>query len=674
MNKISGDKIALLLLALLVLGGGTWFVLFDTEDDSDFESSSNPIHNDLGAKASRRQEKDTPQVTNAVLGQIVDSENLPLAGVEIRLGFSPPPGVSPDTDLPPALTTYSGADGRFKFEAQGYWVLKLTVQPPRQMPRQLNALLMPSEPMDFGRIIFSEGLALSGRVVDDETDEAIAGAQVRIGSRGATQSKPGQPIFHGGIDAERSREITSNAQGRFSASGLDRGRLSMSVTASGFAAAAIDDFAIDELDLEDFEFRLRIARPLRVVVRGKNGDPLAGAVVRITGVGYHASDKALQAINNQTRRTKSTGEASFGGLRRRRLRLRVQADGYRVPKDRMINADEVEVDVLMEEGGSVFGVVRAKESGAALEKVEIRANLQSFRNRRRQNLKVLRGLEASESFDLSPTPGSFGIAGVESSRLQLEFSAPGRVSGFIKIQGLKSGELRRLNVDLSLESRMTGRVMSHDYKVLPGAKVTAERIGSDDGSEEAALALLGGGLNSVDPALGHAKLRPARTIRVETDDAGNFELAGLSGGRYRLFATHPEQLSAPPQEYTVEIGKRVGDIELQTRPAGGVEGFVYSPQGKPLAGCEVLLKTTPPKDAASAFAAELLSRNLRRTWADAKGYFKMTGIAPGNYGLVANPPEFSFRDKKGAKLFERASTRLRIRPGALVSIELRLKN
>ena len=169
-----------------------------------------------------------------------------------------------------------------------------------------------------------------------------------------------------------------------------------------------------------------------------------------------------------------------------------------------------------------------------------------------------------------------------------------------------------------------------------------------------------GGLPLID-FLQHRLKERQPTVKMRRRQIGQ---GGVYRDRVAVVASRGPEHARPEGAHALQVRRPFGRryMGLEDGPEHRVGAYLF-------VEAEVLVE-----DADGALAQEILSETLRKTWTDAKGRFKMLGIAPGNYGLVANPAEFSFQKKPGAKLPQRASTSLRIRPGTECSDGAKIGN
>lgn len=128
-----------------------------------------------------------------------------------------------------------------------------------------------------------------------------------------------------------------------------------------------------------------------------------------------------------------------------------------------------------------------------------------------------------------------------------------------------------------------------------------------------------------------------RTVaNAVTADDGTFRLLAGTPGRYRLIVSRPSFLPAEYGELTnggegapiaLTVGERIAGLEIRLAPAAIISGVIEDAGG--LAASDVAVYAVPERAASSGPA--------RKVMTDGKGAFRVTGLAPGRYTLVADP-------------------------------------
>jgi len=171
------------------------------------------------------------------------------------------------------------------------------------------------------------------------------------------------------------------------------------------------------------------------------------------------------------------------------------------------------------------------------------------------------------------------------------------------------GDLDNFVVTLARQAGLDGRVvwpetgsapkLRVDLRALPGQSLTASPFGTFDS------------LN---------------TLRIEGIPAGEYALriSGLAGDRYvkRLRVGGMDFLPGQPQTVTIGTGSRMSlDLEV-AEPAASLEGIAVDRLGKATAAVQVLIWRAG-------------SPQARIVLADGHGEWRLTGLAPGDYRILA---------------------------------------
>ncbi|HEY2114153.1 MAG TPA: carboxypeptidase-like regulatory domain-containing protein, partial [Candidatus Angelobacter sp.] len=133
-----------------------------------------------------------------------------------------------------------------------------------------------------------------------------------------------------------------------------------------------------------------------------------------------------------------------------------------------------------------------------------------------------------------------------------------------------------------------------------------------------------------------------RQITAKTDEKGRFEITGLAPGTYYIQASHAGmsmkghalQFGVP---VTLEAGKSQ-TLTLTMLPTGVISGQILNEDGEPMPQVSV---------AAMRYGYTITGRHLAQAAnasSDDKGQFRLFGLQPGSYLIVAHPGEGTFED------------------------------
>ncbi len=656
----------------LVLGGilgalSLWLFMWQQDDEADLEDHGIVVGNDAGETRRTGNERELLAKVGVIRGSLVDSRGEPVAG-KLLFKISPPPGARGTLVQSRQEELLIGPDGKFTSSPLGYSLIDLLVRPESGANLKRRFLKLEGVDLDLGILVVQQGGHVSGSVLDEEGDP-VGNARILIGVRGRRAGSQGVGVFMVGIDQDSAQESFTKEDGSFDIRDVATGRVVLIVTAPGFAPQTATNIVLEENGEETLEIELRRARTLNVEIREKGaGRLISGADIELDALDYEPGDQVLQEFNQIRRTTGKGGVAIVSGLARRRYRLRVFASGYIVPQDVIVGRDDTLVTIELRENGEIFGRVFDRQNGQSIGDFEVKTGYLR-RRAKGQDFEIIVGEEAAKHFHQPLDKGIYGLRNGQYPSVRISIEASGFAGGSIEVEGLRPGEVRRADLGLVAESIIAGKILSHDYKPLDGAEVTATFNGDQGDEDDAAeRALMTGNVASVDPLNGAVRFLPRQTTTVMTDEEGNFRLTGLSPGRYRLTASHPRQQDSTDAEYVLEARQHLKDIEIQLRPAGGVRGQVFDENGKTVPGAVVSVRTAAPSGIASGVAALALTEEVKSVNADQDGVFLLTGIKPGSYSLLATGSDLLQEGQSEALAVQ---VPIRIRPG--VDLEKRMQ-
>ena len=249
----------------------------------------------------------------------------------------------------------------------------------------------------------------------------------------------------------------------------------------------------------------------------------------------------------------------------------------------------------------------------------------------------------------SDADGRFTIKDVPAGRYQFVASHAGFVNQPYQssagekgaVLALRPGqEIKDVFFRMTLAAVVTGRVTDEDGEVMENIVVLALRRPSEDETEDA-------------PWLRHRELGPAAA--AQTDDRGEFRLFGLRPGTYFIRAEDDPSVSASDafsnqyrirasigsqyapiyypgvaqlsqaQSVTVSPGaEATADFILRHTKMVDISGRVIGVDGRPATDAEVLLSEQQGP-----------GLNSSHDSVNTKGEFKLRGVAPGSYVLLA---------------------------------------
>ncbi len=443
------------------------------------------------------------------------------------------------------------ARGRFAFD------------PPAPGPVTLVATHPGHGPARLGGLRYRAGSRLAG-VVLTLTDQGVIEGEVREASgapvAGVTVKAAEEKASLGMQPLEESG--TTDEAGRYRITGLGTGLYDLSARSPDHRPVRVAGVAVTAGRTTRRDLVLEPGLSITGTIRDRRGAPVAGARVTAAPTGGVPGMRALLGV--VTVESGADGRYRLGGLPEGNLDLTVRKEGLAGATRKDVAPGSEGVDFVLEDLGSVSGVVLLEESRKPLPGVTVEVTRARFpQNPALPGFQPVGEAETDES-------GRFRVEGLEPGTYTLavypEDRAPGRVTGVT----VKGGE------DAAGHEILVGRGASIAGIVVAaggGGPVAGAEV-SADLSGEFLLALVGIG----------------RRRTAVTGEDGRFLLAGLPGGPATLKVTHPGY--AERQVAGVKPGG--GDVVVELLAGGTVMVRVLGRGGTPEAGSLVLLQRQLP--------------------------------------------------------------------------------
>ena len=305
---------------------------------------------------------------------------------------------------------------------------------------------------------------------------------------------------------------------------------------------------------------------------------------------------------------------------------------------------------------AVSGRVVTAAEGAALRSARVALIL----DRETEEPKVYAAVSDSDGrFMIKDVPaGRYHLVATHSGYVDQEYESHGGDTG--AILSLRTGQdVKDVLFRLTLAAAISGRVNDEDGDPMVVVKVTALRRPSDEDLEDRDVT---------------ARQPSLRMVAItQTDDRGQYRLFGLKPGEYYIQAVDQyEPMNGVVLGHEWEIRRalgsqyasvyypgvtQVGQAEAVTVTAGEetqadfimrrirtaqISGYVIGKDGKPATDATLFLEELPRPEFSAFYGINT----------DAKGQFKIKGVAPGSYVLHAEQHAFEDSGNRASQKVE----------------------
>jgi len=451
------------------------------------------------------------------------------------------------------------------------------------------------------------GATLKGRVVDVETAQPIANADIMVSLKGPGGS---------GMMPAYQKTLRTDSYGVFKLVGVGTGGLqSLVVTAAGYARfyggrmsrnedwkkMAGIKFTDGEVQLPDVP--LKRGRVIEGIVLDKDsGQPISGAKVTLSDF----------LVGNRSVKTKSDGSYRVDDIGDR-ASLSASAEGYisiepanpwmgaELPKDQ----DVIQRNFELSPAGSVSGVVRTKE-GQSIARVLVRLTSgESGRGAWMANRRL------RDLYTHTDSNGRYMIPGVP----PIKFKAVATAKGFDRAESAVTtidagANLATLNIKLVSAARMSGMVVARGGGMVGGARIT---IAKDPGGDNV--------MSRWRPLPGAAT--------VFTDEKGHFYSEDVPSGDLILRIEAEGLATEIVRRKNVKPGADVTGVKITMKPALTITGKLVDVEGNVVSRAWIQARHTSSPDGEPS--DQVLGARV-----ESDGTFVVRNIAEGSYTLEVN--------------------------------------
>jgi protocatechuate 3,4-dioxygenase beta subunit len=587
-------------------------------------------------------EKPPEEKPPEIAGQVVDETGTPIAAAELVLGCAE----GPESKIRPRGRTRTTALGTFRMTGlPSDRVCELTATHPAYARTVVFAQAAPEARPRPVRLVLSPGPSTAGRVIDDQ----------------------GQPVSEATVDlrqsaesAERQRDVdyraTTGVDGRFTLSHLQTSAADLTVSAKGFRTLSLPALSFPRTGTLNLS---TLTLSPGVVVSGKvtdpQGNPVAGAEIHEARLQVAAwEDDGVApgpgAITGADGRFSWNADPQ-GGL------LLVHRAGYQETRVGWAGLPTAPVTAVLRPLCRISGRVSAPDgSPVPGAKVSLTSPVAPAM------LDVAASTDDSGRFELtSESAGSFELSASAHGFLAASFPSRVRVGDGAEVRGIEirlgEGATIRGRVTTSAGEPVAGATVGtdkDDYTVvtdgdgryrltgmkLGPATIEAEEATGEEGSARGALDVQRGE-NQLDLLLDPA---PQHAVHGRVLDETGAPVVGavIFVGGYSLGVTAEEGLFA----FDLAEGKYT--LAAETLEAGGRGEAAIEVAGADLSGVEIhLMRPGTLVGRVSGLDAEEL-RQLRivasailadhvqfGTHPDLSGHYRLTGLPPDGYSVVA---------------------------------------
>lgn len=444
-------------------------------------------------------------------------------------------------------------------------------------------------------ITLSAGARVSG-VVTDEEGSPIGGAEVAA-------YLPGRAF---GFDDDEVRKTTAGPDGTFALEGLPAGTTIIRADAQGYLEgdrAATLNLGDGEAH-EGLELKLGRGATISGSVLDEAGAPVAGLTIEaLFDVAHMFGPSALNATRGITGKTTTADDGSFtiSGLGRGPFSIRAERD-----TDGDGSSDETARMDGLQPGAA--GLVLTLASP-----INVRGVLRDDLGEPVRDLEVHCALLVSGSMgDLrlvnhrtkSLEDGTFGLD-LPAGEWELSVLEETHVTASPVVVSVPADTASPLEVTCVRAATVTGQVLDPDGAPVEGAKVYY-----DDES--------GNLMNELMRAPGPEATRTAAD--------GTFALLGIPPGEITISATHEEFARGSVSQLSAGPGELLADQVIRLTQGGTIEGICFDNEGRTASNRIVTVQS-------------MTMSAQRVVTSEADGTFRVEGLEPGNYQIVAVDPD-----------------------------------
>ncbi|MBI1849350.1 MAG: carboxypeptidase regulatory-like domain-containing protein [Planctomycetes bacterium] len=566
-----------------------------------FGYQSASLH-DVQVTAGKEITQNIPLSTGlSVHGRILDAiTKAPVPGAKVSYGMG---------FLSNSSEVETAANGEFTIGGMPSGRQMLMVSAPGYTALRQEVTLAGDRKMEEIVLELSRGSVVSGTVFGPD-GAPVAGARIFSEENAFLFSKRSQPV------------ATTDAQGKFSVTGLDPGKTFRLVAqAANYPEATSDEITTKAgEEIKDVTLRFEKGGELAGTVRDPDGKPVAGAMITVKEKPEDANansnpnpnpnepDELFNAkhvtagrqLGNAT--TDGDGRFAIGGLISGPKIVEVKADGFLLARNESVAVEAGKktdnVDFTLDRGKTIAGHV-TDSTGAAVGGVRVSGSSPGAAN----------GM-ASYGTTTTDAEGKYRI-----EKLQ-----PGKFMLTAAKQGYSADRKREIDagsesVDFVLRRNgsISGTVTFPSAAGPRNFTVTARGVVDPSNPDE-----------------------PGRSkSRSFTAEDGRFKLDDVPAGVYSVQVNSKNFAPASVDNVAVTEGQETSGIQITIHEGGTIDGFVQDRAGTGIARASV---SSQPmfEDPAST-----LGQAGPSVITDKTGYYKISGLPEGQYEVFATAPKYT---------------------------------